>query len=173
MSTQPLSPLEQLGQSVEQAQPAQPTTPSQLSPLEQLGQSVEKQQSGKSTNGASSEDQPNLVDKWVANPSTVPNARLRNLPNPAEGMTPGQALLNGVKTGAQVGEIPASAVTLGGIGSVLNPNYGTLGGAVMTHLSEQAGEWATKYPTLIKLMTHAGVPSGVGAVIGYLIHKAK
>ena len=49
MSTTPqLSPLEQLGQSVQQqAAPAQQqTTPSQpqLSPLEQLGQSVQKQQ---------------------------------------------------------------------------------------------------------------------------------
>ena len=50
----------------------------------------------------------NLVDKWVANPSTVPNARIRNLPNPAEGMTPIQALTNGVKTGAELAAIPAS-----------------------------------------------------------------
>ena len=56
---------------------------------------------------------PNLVDKWIANPSTVPNARIRNLPNPAEGMTPGQALTNGVKTGAELGAIPASAIGLG------------------------------------------------------------
>lgn len=41
-----LSPLEQLGQSVQQQPSAAPSTqpPSQLSPLEQLGQSVQKQQ---------------------------------------------------------------------------------------------------------------------------------
>jgi hypothetical protein len=30
------------------------------------------------------ENKRNLVDKWTQNPSSVPNARLRNLPNPAE-----------------------------------------------------------------------------------------
>src|SRR6266849_1591905 len=43
----------------------------------------------------------------------VPNARIRNLPNPAEGLTPAQALTNGVQTGAALAAIPASAIGLG------------------------------------------------------------
>src|SRR5690242_5333587 len=43
----------------------------------------------------------------------VPNARIRNLPNPAEGLTPGQALINGVQTGAEVAAVPATAIGLG------------------------------------------------------------
>ena len=159
-----LSPLEQLSQQTQSQEPKQAPA-SSLSPLEQLTQQTQKQQP--------KTDQPNLVDGWVANPNTVPNARIRNLPNPAEGLTPGQALVNGVKTGADLASIPAAASGLGEIGAALNPNYGTVGGAIMSHLSEQAAEWAQKYPTLVKLMVHAGVPSGVGGVIGYLIHKAK
>src|SRR5882762_1255767 len=45
---------------------------------------------------------------------SVPNARIRNLPNPAAGSkTAGDALLNGMKTGAQLAAIPAAAAGMG------------------------------------------------------------
>src|SRR5216684_706033 len=39
----------------------------------------------------------------------VPNARIRNLPNPAEGLTPGEALVSGAATGAGLAALPASS----------------------------------------------------------------
>jgi hypothetical protein len=96
MSSTALSPLDQLAQSG-QAQPSQQTQPaSDLSPLDQLAQSSP-------TPTASPSGQANFV----------PNARIRNLPNPAEGLTPGQALMNGVKTGAELAAVPATAIGLG------------------------------------------------------------
>lgn len=98
---------------------------------------------------------PNLVDKWIANPSTVPNARIRNLPNPAEGMTPGQALTNGVKTGAELGAIPASAIGLGEAAPIIG------------HLAESL-------PTLDKaykvLKAVGSVTSGAGGTLYTLQH---
>lgn len=44
---------------------------------------------------------------------------------------------------------------------------------VLQHLEDQAAEWASKYPTLIKLLAHVGVPTTSAGIIGYLIHKAK
>ena len=74
-----LSPLQQLSQQTQSQEPKQAPA-SSLSPLEQLTQQTQKQQP--------KTDQPNLVDGSAANPNTVPNARIRNLPNPAEGLHP-------------------------------------------------------------------------------------
>jgi hypothetical protein len=64
----------------------------------------------------------------VAQPSGyVPNARIRNLPNPAEGMTPGEALVNGAATGAGVAALPASSA----VGDAVAPVVGT----VIEHLN--------------------------------------
>jgi hypothetical protein len=49
----------------------------------------------------------------------VPNARIRNLPNPAEGLTPGQALINGAQTGAALAAVPATAIGLGEVEPVI------------------------------------------------------
>ena len=116
MSTQPqLSPIEQLMQGQQPSGPsaAQPKDQSKLSPIEQLMQSSRTQ---------AAPDQETTA--------FIPNARIRNLPNPAEGMTPGQALTNGVKTGAELGAIPASAIGLGEAAPVIEnlaehlPNLG-------------------------------------------------
>src|SRR5258708_5406473 len=46
----------------------------------------------------------------LSNPSTVPNARIRNWPNPAANETsPGEALYHGAKTGLMLASIPAAA----------------------------------------------------------------
>ena len=89
----------------------------------------EHQQAMASTVAASANgnpfDEPLMSEKAEAQaaaaPQTnfVPNARIRNLPNPAEGMTPGQALINGVQTGAAVGALPASAIGLGEVAPVI------------------------------------------------------
>lgn len=49
----------------------------------------------------------------ISKPSTIPNARIRNLPNPAEGETsPLGALYHGAKTGATLGMLPAAAAAI-------------------------------------------------------------
>jgi hypothetical protein len=84
----------------------------------------EHQQAMASTVAASANgnpfDEPLMSEKAEAQaqataPQTnfVPNARIRNLPNPAEGLTPGQALINGAQTGAELAAVPASAIGLG------------------------------------------------------------
>jgi hypothetical protein len=52
-------------------------------------------------------------------PTIVPNARIRNLPNPAEGLTPSQALINGAQTGAELAAVPATAIGLGEVAPVI------------------------------------------------------
>jgi len=69
-------------------------------------------------------DEPLPSEKAEATPSTsqthfVPNARIRNLPNPAEGLTPSQALINGAQTGAELAAIPATAIGLGEVAPVI------------------------------------------------------
>jgi hypothetical protein len=184
MSTQPLSPLEQLAlqpptastelSPIEQlALMGNQTTPSKpddnLSPLEQLeamgrAQQPSQQQPSQQTN---QEDEASNTRQMLV-------SGLTGMPTPNMNDADRASFQRGKAAGAL--SVPAvAAATLGAteIGAALAPNYGTVGGAVMTHLTEQAAEWAAKYPGLIKVLTHAGVPSGLGGVIGYLIHKAK
>src|SRR5579862_5929942 len=139
MSTQPLSPLEQLGAMGQAQTPSQPQPPSNLSPLEQLAAMKPAQQTAPSTDAT----------------PFVPNARIRNLPNPAEGMEPGEALSNGMKTGAELAAVPASAIGLSEAAPVIQ------------HLAESL-------PTLDKaykvLKTVSGVTSGTGGALYTLQH---
>jgi len=68
----------------------------------------------------------------LSNPSTVPNARIRNLPNPAANETSSAgALYHGMKTGAELASIPAT------MGQPLVPVVrGLIGGAL--------GSWGAK-----------------------------
>jgi len=102
----------------------------------------------------------------------VPNARLRNMPNPAEGMTPGQALYSGAKTGTELAAIPASPAAIdavvGGIRAIPNITE-----ALLNHAETKAGEWAAQYPNLIKIASHLGIPTSTAAVLGWLYHNSK
>lgn len=143
MSTQPnLSPLEQLGQDVQQAQPEQSApSGSQLSPLELLGQEVQKQQA------------PAQAEETTP---YVPNARIRNLPNPAAKATSAtDALLDGMKTGAELTAIPATAIGLGEAGPVI------------AHLAEHLPNLGKAYQVL---KTLGGVASGTGGTLYTLQH---
>ena len=76
----------------------------------------------------------------------VPNARIRNLPNPAEGMTPGEALINGAATGTGLAALPASPV----VGDVAAPLFAAVGSHLSTvkniiSLAEKAGIGAIGY----------------------------
>ena len=147
MSTQPqLSPLEQLGQDVQkQAQPQ--ATPSQsqgdLSPLEQLGQDVQKQQQS-----------PTPVEGTTP---FVPNARIRNMNiDPTKNFhSAGDALLDGMKTGAEVSAIPASVIGLGEAAPIIG------------HLAESLPTLDKAYKVLKAL---GGVASGTGGTLYTLQH---
>lgn len=55
-------------------------------------------------------DAPDQSGLHLSNPSTVPNARIRNMPNPVDpSWSPGRALYEGAKTGLELGSIPATA----------------------------------------------------------------
>jgi hypothetical protein len=76
----------------------------------------------------------------------VPNARIRNLPNPAGGMTPGEALLSGAATGAGVAALPASSA----VGDLAAPIIAAVGSHLSTiknimSLAEKAGIGAIGY----------------------------
>ena len=92
-----------------------------------------------------------------SNPSNVPNARIRNMTvDPTKDInSPGQALLSGVKTGAELAAIPASAIGLGEAAPVI------------AHLAEHL-------PTLDKaykvLKAVSGITGGVGGTIYTLQH---
>src|SRR5258708_23429435 len=98
----------------------------------------EHQQAHAATTAASSNgnpfDEPLMSEKAEAQAQAtaaqthfVPNARIRNLPNPTEGMTPGEALVSGAATGAGLAALPASSA----VGDVAAP----LLAAVRAHLS--------------------------------------
>jgi hypothetical protein len=151
MSTQPtLSPLEQLGQNVQQqqSQAAQQTPSSQLSPLEQLGQSVQKQQQVAAKQTA---------DTGISNPNNVPNARIRNLTvDPTKDVhSAGEAFLSGAKTGALYSAIPASVIGLGEAAPVIE------------HLAESLPTLGKAYQVL---KTLGGVASGTGGALYTLQH---
>ncbi|MGA9798579.1 MAG: hypothetical protein WBQ68_06200 [Terriglobales bacterium] len=79
-------------------------------------------------------------------PGYVPNARIRNLPNPAEGMTPGEALVSGAATGAGLAALPASSA----VGDVAAPIIAAVGSHLSTiknimSLAEKAGIGAIGY----------------------------
>lgn len=78
----------------------------------------------------------------LSNPSTVPNARIRNLPNPAEGETsPASALYHGMKTGGELAMLPLAPV----IASTPIPELaagaagGTAGGVLAKKGAQAAG----------------------------------
>jgi hypothetical protein len=76
----------------------------------------------------------------------VPNARIRNLPNPAEGMTPGEALISGAATGTGLAALPASSA----VGDVAAPLLAAVGSHLSTikniiSLAEKAGIGAIGY----------------------------
>jgi len=74
MSTQPqLSPLEQLGQDVQQQQPSQPQ--SGLSPLELLGQDVQKP-TGTSSQGSPAQDASNTRQMLVSGLTGMPTPNM-------------------------------------------------------------------------------------------------
>lgn len=75
----------------------------------------------------------------LSNPSTVPNARIRNLPNPAEGETsPGEALYHGAKTGLLLGSLPAAAyATVPGL--VTGAAGATIGSMAGKNIAKSAG----------------------------------
>ena len=68
---------------------------------------------------------------------TVPNARIRNLPNPAEGMSPGRALYEGAKTGLTAASLPIAAANPAGALRALAG--GTVGTEVAGKLAENFG----------------------------------
>src|SRR4029077_15563162 len=79
-------------------------------------------------------------------PTFVPNARIRNLPNPAEGMTPGEALVSGAATGTGLAALPASSA----VGDVAAPLLAAVGSHLSTikniiSLAEKAGIGAIGY----------------------------
>lgn len=137
------SPIEQLMQSQDPT-PA-PSGNSNLSPIEQLMQS---QSTAPSNPGAAI--QPVTTS---TNPKLAVAASGENMPE---------------YVGA-AGAAGAGLMGLSAAGSVAGP----AAEAVMGHLEEQAAEWAAKYPALMKLLTHAGLPGTIGGAIGYLIHKSK
>lgn len=72
----------------------------------------------------------------LSNPSTVPNARIRNLPNPAANEPdPLTALYHGAKTGAQLASIPAAATL-----SVSDLLFGTAGAAVGGYAAQKGAK---------------------------------
>jgi len=85
---------------------------------------------------------PPLGTVQLSNPSTVPNARMRNLPNPAAGETSALgALYHGAKTGAML----ATPLTLPEAGAGLIPRVagalagGTVGGTAGKEIAKEAG----------------------------------
>lgn len=157
MSTQPqLSPLEQLGQSAQPAQPQSTTTSPQLSPLEQLGASVPKQQTI---------EQQNQNPSRESDGGSVPNARIRNLPNPAAKATsPGDALLDGVKTGAQLASIPSAVA---GISAGVESAEGAT--ASLVDKAKDVYEWAKTNP--IKAGAIEAIARDLGVDPFQLAHK--
>lgn len=102
----------------------------------------------------------------LSNPSTVPNARIRNLPNPAANEPdPLTALYHGAKTGATLAMLPASAelpsMSLKQIVGMLGG--GIVGGAAGQTISKAAGAG----PLGQEMSTDAGTlaGSGIGAKI--------
>ncbi|HEY6768000.1 MAG TPA: hypothetical protein VI386_24865 [Candidatus Sulfotelmatobacter sp.] len=96
---------------------------------------------------------------------SVPNARIRNLPNPAAKATgPGDALLDGMKTGAQLASIPS---TVAGIGAGVEASEG-----VATSFVDKARtvyQWAKANP--LKAAAIEGIAREVGVDPIQLAHK--
>lgn len=149
MSTQPqLSPLEQLGQTVQQqsSTPAQPTTPSQLSPLELLGQSVQKQQ------------QPSQPGAEIQPVTTSTNPKLA-------------VAAAGEHMPEYVGAVGAAGAGLMA-GSVLNEATAP----ALRHIATEYGEpvlkaieeAAKQHPLVAKLITHALADAGTLSLAKYI-----
>lgn len=76
------------------------------------------------------------VENQTTSKGYVPNARLRNLPNPAEGMSPGRALYEGAKTGLSAGSLPAAAASP--MSAVRALAGGTVGSMAGSKIAESA-----------------------------------
>lgn len=117
-----------------QAQPAgSPSSPS-TNPLAEFG-------------GIAIPDEKATQNEVIASDaSKIPNARIRNLPNPAEGMTPKEALVSGVKTGTELAAIPASTGVMDAVAGTM-PFAEHIAGRVLEH----GAELTEKYPNFVKL----------------------
>lgn len=153
--TPDLSPLEQLGQNVAAQQNPQPQ--SDLSPLEVLGQTVQQQHAAP-PNLSPEEEQSRTRQMLVSGLTGMPSGV----------MTPQEQTQ--FQQGKAAGAISVPLVAGATAGAAAFPG---LAEPVLQHLEDQAAEWASKYPTLIKLLAHVGVPTTSAGIIGYLIHKAK
>ena len=86
-----------------------------------------------------------LVDKWIDNPSTVPNARIRNMPNPAEGETSAAgAFYHGAKAGLTLGMLPAAPAMIptsaaGAVSTALGVGGATVGSIAGNQIAKSAG----------------------------------
>lgn len=69
--------------------------------------------------------------------SKVPNARIRNLPNPAEGMSPLRAAYEGAKTGLSVASLPAMAASP--VGAAKAIPVGMVGSAIGSTAAQASG----------------------------------
>lgn len=102
--------------------------------------------------------QPTAPHTIASDASKIPNARIRNLPNPAEGLTPTQALISGAGAGTALAAIPASPALGDALPAAINFARSEPGKDLMKLVLKHTGE---------KLLTGAGV--GVGYEI---IHQA-
>ncbi|HKT87507.1 MAG TPA: hypothetical protein VJQ59_03675 [Candidatus Sulfotelmatobacter sp.] len=84
----------------------------------------------------------------LSNPSTVPNARIRNLPNPSDPNASGVSnFLSGAGTGAELASVPGTAVGMGAAMDALP--------SVMVHTIDgvkAVGTWAAKNPVQAYLL---------------------
>ncbi len=104
----------------------------------------------------------------LSNPSTVPNARIRNLPDPSDPYASGLSnFLSGAGTGAELSAVPASAVGMGAAMDALP--------SVMLHTIDgvkAVGTWAAKNPVQAYLLLQVlkeSVP-GLKKAMGIISH---
>jgi len=86
---------------------ATPNTTPNANPWEVASESPASQPASQPSWEVASET-PIPHDTIASDATKVPNARIRNMPNPAEGMTPGQALVSGAEHGIGLASIPSS-----------------------------------------------------------------
>lgn len=104
----------------------------------------------------------------LSNPSTVPNARIRNLPNPSDPNASGLSnFLSGAGTGAELAAVPGTAFGMGAAVDALP--------SVMVHTIDgvkAVGTWAAKNPVQAYLLLQVlkeSVP-GLKKAMGIVSH---
>lgn len=100
--------------------------------------------------GTKETDEPDLYEP--SNPSSIPNARIRNLPNPARHATSAvDAALDGAETGLLAASIPGAVFGVNEVAGAVEKGGKALIPA-LTRGVTAIGEWAEAHPITAKLI---------------------